>query len=174
MNAIRPASAPLPPGAVLPPMAPPETHSQPVEALLAASELGRIHRTQRQPKGVNQAPRSSKPTGDNPALHPSRFATINAFVDITMRGLSSRAALVWLVLWRDTKQDGLARTGVTDIARRLNCSRATVKRALAELRRRHLVEVVKRGRLGEGPSSYRVLGTPAKRAPTMGSDLQRA
>jgi hypothetical protein len=171
MNAIRPASAPLPPGAVLPPMVHPESHSQPVEALLVASEPGRIHRTQRRPKGVNSPSRPQNPSGESTRLHPCRFATINDFVDLTMRGLSARAALVWLILWRDTKQNGLARTGVTDIARRLNCSRATIKRALAELRYKCLIEVVLRGRLGEGPSSYRVLGTPTTSAPAMGSDL---
>lgn len=65
-----------------------------------------------------------------------------------MRGLSKRASLAWLVLWRDTKPNGLARTGVTDLARRMGSSTATAKRALAELRSRNLIEVVARGRLG--------------------------
>jgi hypothetical protein len=39
----------------------------------------------------------------------------------------------------------------------MGCSTATAKRALAELRTRKLIEVADRGRLGGGPSSYRLL-----------------
>jgi DNA-binding GntR family transcriptional regulator len=61
-----------------------------------------------------------------------------------------------LVLYRDTK-NGTARTSITDIARRAGSSRRTVLRAVANLVRRRLLQVVHRGGLGRGTSVYRVL-----------------
>jgi DNA-binding transcriptional ArsR family regulator len=59
-------------------------------------------------------------------------------------------------LWRDTKPDGLARTAVTDLARRIGGDRSTVLRALRLLVDRGLLDVVRRGGLGRGVSTYRV------------------
>ncbi len=39
-----------------------------------------------------------------------RFGVLNGFVDMTLRCIGPTAAVVWLVLFRDTKPDGLART----------------------------------------------------------------
>ncbi len=156
MTPIRPAHAPLPPGAVLPPMGAPEALQEPPQMPEAASLGDRTAIGKRRPNKPNQTRQPSKASGKEPRHSPSRFASINTFVDITMRGLSGRAALAWVVLWRDTKPNGLARTGITDLARRMGCSTATTKRALAELRTRKLIEVADRGRLGGGPSSYRL------------------
>jgi AraC-like DNA-binding protein len=150
---------PLPPGTVLSPMTAPETLKAPPSAPASDSAADvPQHRRGRQPHKPNQANRTSQSLGMGPNQTRDRFETINAFVDITMRGLSGRGALAWLVLWRDTKPNGLARTGVTDLARRMGCSPATAKRALAELRSRNLIWVVDQGRLGRGPSSYRLVG----------------
>ncbi len=156
MKPIRPAHGPLPPGAVLPPMAAPETFQGPPRPPTAAAIGGETARGKQRPNKPNQTRQPSKADGKEPRQKLHRFETINTFVDITMRGLSGRAALAWVVLWRDTKPNGIARTGVTDIARRMGCSTATAKRALAELRARNLIEVADRGRLGGGPSSYRL------------------
>jgi hypothetical protein len=43
---------------------------------------------------------------------------MNAFVDFSMAGLTGAEVKVWLILYRDTKATGLARTGQTDLARR--------------------------------------------------------
>lgn len=85
-----------------------------------------------------------------------RFALVNAFVDFTAGTLSRAELLVWLVLWRDTKPDGIARTGQADLARRAGVNVRTVKRAVATLNRRGLLVVVHRGSLRRGPSTYRV------------------
>jgi len=85
-----------------------------------------------------------------------RFATVNAFADFTLGGLSRAEIAVWLLLWRDTKADGLARTSQADLARRAGCNVRTVKRAARRLVRAGLLEIVRRGRLGAGPSAYRV------------------
>ena len=87
-----------------------------------------------------------------------RFAVLNAFVDfgIADAGLTPAEALVWLVLYRDTKGDGLARTAQADIARRAGLSVRGVKLALRTLKAKGMVQVVRRGQLNVGPSIYRV------------------
>jgi hypothetical protein len=86
----------------------------------------------------------------------SRFAVINNFIDVTMKGLSRAEVAVWLLLFRDTKREGLARTAQTDLARRAGTTTRTVERAVKALERRGLLTVVHRGGLRKGPSSYRV------------------
>ena len=87
-----------------------------------------------------------------------RFAEINGFVDYTLAHLTPSAVAVWLILWRDTKPNELARTGQADLARRAGVSERAVRKALVELVQRKLVKVVHRGRAGVGPSVYRVRG----------------
>ena len=93
-----------------------------------------------------------------------RFGVINAFVDFALRRVLRSDAVVWLVLWRDTKPDGLARTSGADMARRTGLHVSTVKRAVRRLRRAGLLVVVRRGSLRSGPSVYRVRGLPCDEA----------
>lgn len=88
----------------------------------------------------------------------SRFAVLNAFVDfgIADAELSPAESLVWLVLFRDTKADGTARTAQADIARRAGLSVRGVKLALRNLKAKGMVQVLRRGQLNAGPSTYRV------------------
>jgi hypothetical protein len=85
-----------------------------------------------------------------------RFATLNAFVDVTAGTLNRAELLAWLILYRDTKADGLARTSQADLARRAGVNVRTAKRAVLTLCRRGLLTVVFRGNLRRGPSVYRV------------------
>ena len=85
-----------------------------------------------------------------------RFAVLNAFLDFTLRDLDRAAAAVWLILYRDTKADGLARTAQTDLARRAGVDVRTVRRACGKLADRGLLTVVRRGGLRSGLSTYRV------------------
>lgn len=85
-----------------------------------------------------------------------RFRGLNTFVDFTMGTLDRAEITVWLVLWRDTKNEGIARTSQTDLARRSGISDRTVRRVLRRLESRGLVVVVRRGGLRCGPSAYRV------------------
>jgi len=99
----------------------------------------------------------SKPKGPPPKRSSQgRFQTINGFLDVTMAGLDRAEMAVWLLLWRDTKPDGLARTGQEDLARRAGCTARSVRRALATLQRAGLVEVVRQGGLPRRLSVYRV------------------
>ncbi len=102
-----------------------------------------------QPAKAEPPKRSGKSAG-------GRFGVLNTFVDVTMREVDRTAAVVWLVLFRDTKPDGLARTAQADIARRAGCSVRTVHAALKRLDACGLLTVVFRGGLNRGPSIYRV------------------
>jgi len=86
-----------------------------------------------------------------------RFKLLNTFVDFSIRHLKESEIKVWLVLYRDTKE-GVAKTSQTDIARRGGVSRVTVTRAIKRLEKRGLVQVVRRGGVNRGVSSYRVFG----------------
>ena len=90
-----------------------------------------------------------------------RFATLNDFVDATLAKLSGAEAKVWLTLFRDTKANGLARTGQTDLARRTGLHVRSVKRVISRLVELGLLTVTQRGKLNQGPSVYRVLSTVA-------------
>lgn len=85
-----------------------------------------------------------------------RFSLLNAFVDMGMADLSVAETKTWLILFRDTKATGTARTGQTDIARRAGLSVRSVKNALRSLTAKGMVRVVRRGRLNGGPSVYSV------------------
>lgn len=85
-----------------------------------------------------------------------RFAVLNAFVDMGMAGLTGAETKVWLILFRDTKGTGTARTAQTDLARRAGLSVRHAKRALQRLQAKGMVSLVHRGRLNVGPSIYTV------------------
>lgn len=94
-----------------------------------------------------------RPTGE-------RFQTINAFVDMTLRDLDRNELAVWLLLWRDTKPNGLAKTSQTDLAKRAGVSTRTVERAVRRLLNRGLLQLSRRGGVNRGPSTYRVVALP--------------
>jgi hypothetical protein len=126
----------LPPGAVLPPL------------VTGDAGKGALTRPAGRKGGRTHARRSRR--------HSGRFAVLNGFVDGIMGTLPRAAALTWVCLWRDTKPDGLARTAVADLARRVGGDRSTVIRALRLLVERGRLDVVRRGGLGRGVSTYRV------------------
>lgn len=89
-----------------------------------------------------------------------RFEVLNAFVDGGMAGLSRSELAAWLVLYRDTRPDGTARASLDDIARRAGIDRQTASRAVGRLARRKMLQVIRRGGLNRGPSTYRVFPYP--------------
>jgi hypothetical protein len=102
------------------------------------------------------------PAGRKPSKRRSclRFEILNAFVDTGMVGLGRAELAVWLILYRDTKRDGIALTAVGDLARRAGIDRRSVIRALKRLQARRMLQVLRRGGLNRGPSSYRVFPFP--------------
>jgi hypothetical protein len=89
-----------------------------------------------------------------------RFRTINAFADFTLRGLDRAEIAVWLLLWRDTRPDGLARTSQADLARRAGVNQRTARRAVGSLCRAKLLTRAYQGGLNRGLSVYRVHPLP--------------
>ena len=147
----------LPPGKVLSPLhVGPGTPEQGNKAnQLAGVPLAARGRARQRPKPLSRG--GGKPH-DTPPGKSERFQVLNDFVDVQMRELSHAAVRAWLVLYRDTKPNGLAKTGLTDLARRAGFSLSTAKRAVRELVDRGLAKPVHRGRKGSGPSVYRVVG----------------
>jgi DNA-binding MarR family transcriptional regulator len=89
-----------------------------------------------------------------------RFEMLNAFVDRGMADLSRAELAVWLILFRDTHRNGVARASLDDLARRRGMNRQTASRAVGRLARRKTLQVLRRGGLNRGPSSYRVFPFP--------------
>lgn len=105
----------------------------------------------------DEPPRLQKPRSRPAATGKGgRFAVLNGFVDFTLRDLDRAELAVWLILYRDTKADGLVRTAQTDLARRAGVAVRTVRRAVGKLHDRGLLVVVNRGGLRRGVSTYRV------------------
>ena len=89
-----------------------------------------------------------------------RFAVLNGFVDFTLAGLTRSEMAVWLVLYRDIKPNGTARTSQADLARRTGSDGSTVRRAIKKLTDKGLLQIVRRGGIGRGASTYRVRSLP--------------
>jgi DNA-binding IclR family transcriptional regulator len=85
---------------------------------------------------------------------------MNEFVDYSARLVDTTAQAVWLVLFREVKPNGLAKVSFGQIAELTGVCRRTAIRAIKHLQEAKLVTIEKRGRLNEGPSTYRVHGTP--------------
>lgn len=104
------------------------------------------------PTGTAPPARPRAKTKNQPAVV-EKLLALNRFLDSTARTLHPSAALVWLQLLRD-ERGGMARTAVSDLARRCGLSPRTVKRRLAQLKECGLVEVAQRGSRDAGPSAY--------------------
>jgi len=149
----------IPPGTVLPPLnaaggaVAPCANEQPATSRYRdASGVGGMRTTHgsRPSKAMAAAGARNRQAG--------RFRVLNDFVDVKMKNISSKAASAWLVLYRDTKPNGLARTGLADLAKRMGCSVATAKRAIRELKKNNLMSVEVYGRPGRGPNVYKING----------------
>ena len=106
--------------------------------------------------------RSRRPPGERHRDDSLGFASrlLNAFVDSGMADLSRAELAVWLILYRDTQRNGVARASLDDLARRGGMNRQTASRAVGRLARRKMLQVIRRGGLNTGPSAYRVFPFP--------------
>jgi hypothetical protein len=104
-------------------------------------------------------PRPRRPTTKRRSA--LRFETLNAFIDRGMRHLSPHESAVWFVLFRDTKPDGTARTGIDDIAERAGIGRRTVLRSIKSMEHKRMLQTLRKGGLNVGPSTYRLFPFPA-------------
>ncbi len=87
-----------------------------------------------------------------------RFQALNSFVDRTLASLTPAEALVWLVIYRDTRGDA-ATVSLRSIANRAGRTLRAVRLAVKTLERKGLLRVVKRGRFRRGTSTYCVVAT---------------
>ncbi len=78
-----------------------------------------------------------------------RFKVLNDFVDVGMAQLSRSEIAVYLIVFRDTKPTGLARTSRTELARRGGMTERQASRALTKLINRGAVHVIRRGFKGK-------------------------
>lgn len=92
---------------------------------------------------------------NTPKRTSGRWETLNAFVDVTMAGLTPRQTKVWLVLFRDSRE-GVARTAQNYIAKRTGLRRPTVSAVIGELAALGLIRIVHAGGLNQGISEYEV------------------
>jgi hypothetical protein len=106
-------------------------------------------------KPTRKPSKASKPKGKRKKTA-GRFDVINAFADFTLAKLDRADIAVWLLLWRDTKPNGIATTSQVDLARRAGTSTRTVERVIAKLGKLGLVTMVRRGGVRQGASSYRI------------------
>lgn len=82
------------------------------------------------------------------------MSMFDTFVDVSLRVVSGAESLVWIMFWRDTDHTFVARSDLADIARRTNLNIRTVRRAVATLEAKGMLQTVRRGR--SGPHVYRV------------------
>jgi DNA-binding MarR family transcriptional regulator len=115
----------------------------------------------RPPRPAKTESRAKEKTGKR-GKAADRFGCLNQFVDLTLREIDPTAATVWLVLFRDTKPDGTARTSQADIARRIGRTTRTVYHGLRKLEKLGLLVMVRRGRINAGASIYRIRPTGKK------------
>jgi hypothetical protein len=94
-------------------------------------ELPPMDPTPPKPRRRDNSRDRDKPKGERSAL--GQFQCINAFIDATMAKLPPAERAVWLILWRDTKPNGLARRSQMSIARRAGVSDRSVRSALRRL-----------------------------------------
>ena len=69
------------------------------------------------PEHEDPPPPPKKAKG-GPPRRGERFGVLNTFADFALAGLTGAEVKVWLILFRDTKRTGTARTGQADIGRR--------------------------------------------------------
>jgi hypothetical protein len=107
------------------------------------------------PATTRRGGRPKKPKGPaKKRVVGERFRTLNNFVDCSLATLSRSEMAVWFILYRDTR-DGLARTAMTDLARRAGCSKRQVVTAIKRLEAKGLLQVVYRGGRERGISADR-------------------
>lgn len=109
--------------------------------------------------GRRKAQQATTATGGVRGGTGERFATFNTFVDQIMRDLSPVEALVWVVMFRDSR-DGQCKASSQDLARRTGRSLRAVKDAVQRLQRVGLVKAVTLSRHKGYASTYAVNTQP--------------
>jgi DNA-binding MarR family transcriptional regulator len=112
-----------------------------------ASE-GRMDEVRRQRPGERESPAMTRRR-----YTLERFQVLNDFVDHGLADLSRSEVAVYLILFRDTQPTGLARTSLTELARRGGMSERQASRALNKLIQRGAVHVIRKA-VGQRAAMY--------------------
>jgi hypothetical protein len=102
------------------------------------------------------APTTAKRRKKNPQVA-GRFEDMNAFVDVTMAGLTRVEVNTWLTMFRyvDSKKQTVS-VSVRTVAERAGANVRHVHKAIKLLTEKGLLERVKKGGINSGASVYRV------------------
>jgi hypothetical protein len=73
-----------------------------------------------------------------------RFRILNDFVDLGLAQLSRSEIVIYLILFRDTKSNGLARTSLSELVRRGGMSIRQASRSLNALIQRGAVRLIQK------------------------------
>lgn len=111
------------------------------------------------PQARHAADAEPRKASERKAPDASRFATLNAFVDHTMRHLSPVASAVWMKLFRDCR-DGRVTASNRDLSHCTGCSLRAVTTAVQRLREAGLIEVTRLSRHRGEPSHYKLNPNP--------------
>ena len=91
-----------------------------------------------------------------------KIKTFNRFIDETLAGLPSTAAVLWLTLFRFERQ-GIARASLNTLAKRMGVDRKTVDRNMRLLYKHELIKKERQGGIGKGSNVYRLGLLPLER-----------
>ncbi|GIW86693.1 MAG: hypothetical protein KatS3mg108_1017 [Isosphaeraceae bacterium] len=107
--------------------------------------------TDRKGRASGAAAARSRPasSGSRSAYYKAWFATLAGFADHGVQTLKRAELAVFLLLLRDTKADGTARAGLTDLATRGGMSKRSAIRAVQTLTDRGVIRVVRPGVRGK-------------------------
>lgn len=84
-----------------------------------------------------------------------KIKMFNRFIDETLTGLPSTAAVLWLTLFRFERQ-GIARASLNTLAKRMGVDRKTVDRNMRLLYKHKLIKKERQGGIGKGSNVYRL------------------
>ena len=88
---------------------------------------------------------------------PRRWSVLNHFVDRSLRHLAPTCGLVWLVMFRHARSDGMVRISQGLIAQSTGLNVRTIRRILLELESAGHVSRIKHGGKGKGCSTYALI-----------------
>lgn len=79
-----------------------------------------------------------------------RWWFLTSFIDKSMTELSNAEIVIWLMLWRDTKKNGLAKTSISYLAKRSGMTERMIRKGIRSLIENGMLKRIKRGGTSNG------------------------
>lgn len=86
-------------------------------------------------------PQKTKRSASPKVKAKERWLTVNEFIDFSMRDLTPVQIKVWMILFRDTKKNGWAKTTMRDMAVRAGAGLKFINKAVKDLEAKGLLKV---------------------------------